>query len=84
MGSIMCQYYVGVDTDLTVTEAERQYQVEVRLLDEKKCGPSQLLSKGRLVAVEGEHDRVYRLFGRLCPGILTDAQRQLIAESKAR
>ena len=69
----MRQFYVVADIGITIRDAERKYQVEVRPLDR---GSSQLLYKGRLISVEGDHDDVYRLIDQLCPDALSDDQRQ--------
>ena len=70
---IMRQFNVRKDIEITIPEAERQYQVKIRPMDNDRS--SQLLSEGRLIAVEGEHDNVYRLFDRLCPRALSDTQK---------
>ena len=70
--TIMRQFYISKGTGLTVLNAEQCYQVEIRPLDNDT---SQLLFEGRLIAIEGEHDNVYRLFDKLCPGMLSDSQR---------
>lgn len=72
MERIMRQFYVAKDTGLTISRAEKLFNVEVRPLDHDA---SKLLFPDRLISVEGDHDDVYRFFDKLCPGILSEEQR---------
>ncbi len=71
--TIMRQFYVNKDVGLTISQAETQFGVEVRSLTVDNL--SDKLYHGRLISVEGEHDNVYRLFDKLCPGVLSEEQR---------
>jgi hypothetical protein len=72
---ILRQFYIKEDTGLTIPQAEAEFGVEVRSLNDHG---SDKLYAGRPISIEGEHDAVYRLFDRLCPGELTEEQRRTI------
>lgn len=76
MESIVRQFHVGVATGLTIAAAEAEFDVEVRSLTIDDG--SEVLYPGRLISLEGEHDAVYRLFDRLCPGVLSEQQRSAL------
>jgi hypothetical protein len=69
--TILRQFYVAKDIGLTILEAEQRFGVEIRSLT---IDPSDVLFIGRLISVEGSHDNVYRLFDKLCPGVLNEKQ----------
>ncbi len=80
--TVLRQFYVSkrYNGDLSTSQAEARYGVEIRPLSLKhQTDPKNLiLETGMLISVEGDHDNVYRLFDTLCPGTLKPEQRKAL------
>lgn len=80
--TILRQFHVSdrYHGDLSISQAEVMYSVEIRPLSLKHQTDCKnlVLKQDMLISVEGDHDNVYRFFDRLCPGILSSEQRKTL------